>query len=125
VARVLVIDDSKFSRNMTMRALREAGHEVLEAPDGAAGLRAVHEHCPDCVVLDMLMPVLDGPGFLHNLRSGGSDLPVLVLTADIQAGTRSHCEDLGICGFLNKPARAQELSACIERALCGTTGVRP
>ena len=102
-----MIDDSRFSRNMVMRALREAGYEVFEAPDGIAGLEAVREHRPDCVVLDLLMPVLDGPGFLERLRSDGSRLPVVVATADIQAATRSLCEGLGISGFLNKPVRTR------------------
>jgi two-component system chemotaxis response regulator CheY len=125
VARILVIDDSRFSRNMVIRGLREAGHEVIEAPDGAAGLEAVREHRPDCVVLDMLMPVLDGPGFLERLRSDGSSLPVIVATADIQAATRSLCEGLGISGFINKPVRAEELRVCIERALGVGQEARP
>jgi two-component system chemotaxis response regulator CheY len=125
VARVLVVDDSKFSRNLAMRALREAGHEVLEAHDGALGLEAVRQHGPDCVVLDMLMPVLDGQGFLRRLRGDGSGLPVVVLTADVQAGTRSLCGGLGVSGFINKPVRAEELQAVVERAIRGARGEGP
>ena len=121
MARVLVIDDSRFSRNMTARILREAGHEVVEASDGESGLAAVHEHAPDCVVLDLLMPILDGPGFLNRLRGAGSVLPVVVASADIQTSTRLLCEGLGISGFVNKPARAEELCPCIERAIKGSS----
>jgi len=119
MARVLVIDDSKFSRGMTSRILREAGHEVLEACDGERGLEAVREHNPDCVVLDLLMPVLDGPGFLGRIRGEGSELPVVIASADIQASSRRMCEELGISGFVNKPVRADELCPCVQRAIRG------
>ena len=114
MARVLVIDDSKFSRNLAARALREAGHEVVEACNGELGLEAVRDHTPDCVVLDLLMPVLDGPGFLQRLRGDGSDLPVVVATADIQKSSREQCEELGVSGFVNKPARAEELCPSVD-----------
>jgi CheY-like chemotaxis protein len=117
MSKILVVDDSKFSRNMTSRALREAGHEVFEAENGAVGLDAVAEFAPDCVVLDLLMPILGGLGFLRRLRSTGSDLPVIVATADIQASSRAICESLIVSGFLNKPTRAEELLPSVERAI--------
>lgn len=122
MAKVLVVDDSKFSRGMTTRSLSQGGHEVVEAADGELGLEAVRRHAPDCVVLDMLMPVLDGPGFLGRLRGEGSTLPVVVSTADIQASSRALCEGLGVSGFLNKPARAEDLLRCVESALLGIKG---
>jgi CheY-like chemotaxis protein len=117
MAKVLVIDDSKFSRNRTTAALKEAGHEVIEVGDGEQGLRAATESAPDCVVLDMLMPVMDGPEVLRRLREGGSRLPVVMLTADIQASSRALCEELGVSGFLNKPLRADELRRCLDQIL--------
>jgi CheY-like chemotaxis protein len=109
MAKILVIDDSRFSRNRTIAALTEVGHEVIERGDGEQGLAAAQEHAPDCIVLDMLMPVMDGPEFLRQLRASGSRLPVVVLTADIQASSRAICEQLGVSGFLNKPLRAEQL----------------
>lgn len=117
MAKFLVIDDSRFSRNRTVAALREQGHDVVEMSNGEEGLAATIAHTPDCVVLDMLMPVMDGPEFLRRLRGSGSDLPVIVLTADIQASTRVLCEELGVRGFLNKPLRPEELSRCFEQTL--------
>src|SRR4051812_14253948 len=109
MAKILVVDDSKFSRNRAIEALRLAGHEVFEAPDGEIALEAVATHDPDCVLLDMLMPVLDGLGFLGRLRGDGCHLPVVVATADIQSSTRELCENLGVSGFLQKPARGEEI----------------
>ncbi len=124
MAKILVVDDSKFSRTRAAEALRRAGHEVGEAPDGQAGLAAIAAEPPDCVLLDMLMPVLDGPGFLERLRGSGSDLPVLVLTADIQSGTRRLCERLGVSGFLQKPAAGDEIARRVDEVLAPTRGAR-
>jgi CheY-like chemotaxis protein len=123
MARVLVIDDSKFSRSVTSAVLRAVGHEVEEAANGELGLTAVAGSAPDCVVLDLLMPVLDGPGFLKRLRETGSGLPVVVATADIQATSRRMCLALGANGFVNKPIRPEELSAAVGQALLAKGGM--
>ena len=125
MAKILVVDDSKFSRNRAIEALRRAGHEVFEASDGEVGLKMVATLAPDCVLLDMLMPVLDGPGFLSHLRAGGSDLPVVVVTADIQESTRALCENLGVSGFLQKPARGEDICRKVQDALIGRQGGIP
>jgi CheY-like chemotaxis protein len=122
MARILVVDDSKFSRNRAMEALRKAGHEVFEAQDGELGLEAIAVHAPDCVLLDMLMPVLAGPEFLDRLRSAGSQLPVVVMTADIQTSTRALCESAGVSAFLQKPIRGDEVCRAIDDALVGGRG---
>jgi CheY-like chemotaxis protein len=85
----------------------------------------VAAHAPDCVLLDMLMPVLDGPAFLSRLRAGGSNLPVVVVTADIQASTREICENLGVSGFLQKPARGEDVCRSVEDALADRRGGVP
>ncbi len=91
----------------------------------ARGLEAVAAHDPDCVLLDLLMPVLTGSEFLRRLRAGGSDLPVVVVTADIQSSTRALCEHLGVSGFLQKPVRGEEICRNVEGALKGKRGGMP
>ena len=83
MAKILVIDDSKFSRKVATLALRGGGHEVIEAEDGQKGLDAVDASNPDCVVCDLLMPNLDGIGFLERLRGGGSSLPVIIERVEV------------------------------------------
>jgi CheY-like chemotaxis protein len=122
MAKILVVDDSKFSRVRAAQVLRGAGHDVFEASDGAAGLEGVAAHDPDCVLLDMLMPVLDGLEFLTRLRAGGSRLPVIVLTADIQQSTRELCANLGVSGFLQKPALGEDICRSVEEALAFKRG---
>ena len=117
MAKILIVDDSKLSRAMTAAALSRAGHVVVEATDGVQALAACERHCPDCIVLDLLMPEMDGCEFLRQLRGAGSDVPVIVATADVQKTTRSWCERLEISGFLNKPLKADTLLPCVEAAL--------
>ena len=125
MAKILVVDDSKFSRSLLIGPLRGAGHEVFEAQDGSVGLEMVATIRPDCVLLDMLMPVLDGHEFLRRLRDGGSQLAVVVVTADIQSSTRQQCEDLGVSGFLQKPACGEKICRTVELALAGEPGGVP
>ena len=114
---ILLIDDSKFSRTLAKAALGEAGYQIIEAEDGEQGLAQIRSHQPDCVMLELLMPVLDGPGFLARLRGEGSNLPVIVLSADIQSSSRTMCEELGISGFLNKPWKAPDLLRLVSEVL--------
>ena len=114
MSKILLIDDSRLSRVMAREPLRSAGYEVAEANNGENGLLAVTEHQPDCIVLDLLMPVMDGPKFLRQLRASGAEVPVIVVSADIQESSRALVEDLGISGFLNKPVKSKELLACLE-----------
>lgn len=123
MARILVIDDSKFSRSRVAAPLVRAGHQIVEATDGEEGLAAVLSHKPDCITTDLLMPVVDGHEFLRRLRAGGSTIPVVVITADVQSSSHSLCEELGISGFLNKPFRADVLLESVEKALAQTAGV--
>lgn len=119
MARVLVIDDSRFGRKVATMALRGSGHEVIEAEDGQEGLDAVETSNADCVVCDLLMPNLDGIGFLERLRGGGSSLLVIIASADVQASSRARCEELGISAFLNKPYQSADLVRAVEQALLG------
>src|SRR5688572_23134670 len=82
-ARVLVVDDDAATRDVLTAHLKEAGLEVQVAADGQEALDQVHSETPDAVVLDLLMPVMDGMTFLDRLRASPyhSGLPVIVMTA--------------------------------------------
>lgn len=116
MANILVVDDTRLSRRFVTKPLREAGHHVTEATNGEEGLAAVKASMPDCVVTDLLMPVMDGPTFLLHLRDF-SEVPVIVVSADIQDSTRQLVSRLGISRFLNKPFMAGELIEATEVAL--------
>jgi CheY-like chemotaxis protein len=84
VSRILVVDDEPDQRFLLRRILQRAGHEVREANDGAAALRAVRESAPDLVVTDVMMPVMDGVELLRCLRDDPSTahIPVLAASGD-------------------------------------------
>ena len=105
VKKILVADDSVSSRMAISGILEENGYEVIEAGNGKEALEAVEKQSPDCIVLDLLMPVMDGIEALTVIRGKGNNVPVIVLTADIQDTTRDIVEDLGVSRFINKPLR--------------------
>ena len=80
---ILIVDDSRLLRISNERALVKAGHHVISAEDGEAGLRLALERKPDLVVLDMMLPKLSGPDVLRAIRShpDTASIPVLVLSA--------------------------------------------
>jgi two-component system cell cycle response regulator DivK len=81
--KILIVDDSRFVRQMNERALGKAGHQVIAAVDGDEGLRLAREHKPDLMVLDMMLPKLPGQDVLRALRkdTGTAAIPVMVLTS--------------------------------------------
>jgi len=117
MAKVLVVDDSRLSRRMAVEAVSKAGFEVVEAVDGQNGLEMFAEHQPDCIVTDLLMPIMNGQEFLAKLRLQTVELPVIVLTSDIQEAIKSECEALGISGFLNKPVPGDLLAKILNEVL--------
>jgi CheY-like chemotaxis protein len=81
VARILVVDDEPDERFLVRRMFERAGHEVSEACDGAAALRAISESTPDLVVTDMMMPVMDGAEFIRQLRAESATAGITVLVS--------------------------------------------
>lgn len=114
---ILIIDDSSFQRRMIKKDIAAEGHETLEAGNGMIGLEMIASHAPDCVFLDLLMPEMDGPTVLENLRDQGSETPVIVLTADIQESIKDRCLELGAITVINKPLKTEQLRAAITKAL--------
>ncbi len=114
--RVLVVDDSQLVRELVRTLLERAGHEVVEAVDGADGLRRLYAERPDLVVLDVSMPDVDGWEALKRLREL-SDVPVLMFSAF--GGETERVRGLlgGADDFLAKPFDGAELAALLRRYL--------
>jgi CheY-like chemotaxis protein len=122
MAKILIVDDSTLSRSMAAKALKDLGHEVVEAADGSEGIQAFENQHFDCLVTDLLMPIVDGHELLTRVRAADERIPIIVLTADIQSSTREMCSQLAISAFLNKPVKAGALQAGVREALAGTQG---
>ena len=116
MTRVLVIDDNALDRKIACDALTHEGFEVEAAPDGAAGLRALYAFQPDLVVLDVLMPVLDGWTVCQRVRELSS-VPIIMLTALNRDEEMVRGLDIGADDFVAKPISPSHLIARVRAVL--------
>jgi two-component system response regulator MprA len=122
--RILVVDDDQAVRDSLRRSLVFNGYEVDLAENGEEALRQVSSRHPDAVVLDVMMPRLDGIATCRALRASGNDVPILVLTARDAVADRVAGLDAGADDYLAKPFALEELLARV-RALLRRTGPSP
>jgi two-component system, OmpR family, response regulator MprA len=115
--KILVVDDEPAVRDALERALRTSGYGVATAVDGMDGLDRMASEPPDLVVLDILMPRLDGLEACRQLRASGDRTPVLMLTARDAVGDRVEGLDAGADDYLVKPFALDELLARIRALL--------
>lgn len=114
--RILVIDDDQSITSFLRRALSYSGYEVEVSADGREGLALALESPPDLVILDIMMPGIDGYEICRRLRSGG-DVPILMLTAKDEVPDRVRGLDVGADDYLVKPFALEELQARIRALL--------
>jgi two-component system response regulator MprA len=120
--RILVVDDEQAVRESLERTLRFEGYEVTVAGDGVEALDRVERERPDAVVLDVLMPRLDGLETCRRLRARGDGLPVLLLTARDGVADRVTGLDVGADDYLVKPFALEELLARLRALLRRAAG---
>ena len=114
--RILVIDDDKSITSFLRRALSYSGYSVDVKENGQLGLQSALESPPDLVVLDIMMPGLDGYEVCRRLRAAG-DVPILILTAKDEVRDRVRGLDVGADDYLVKPFALEELQARIRALL--------
>ncbi len=116
-ARLVVVDDEPNIRELLAASLRFAGFDVVAAESGEEAVRAVDRHRPDLLVLDVMMPGMDGFEVVRRLRSAGRAMPVLFLTA--RDGTEDKITGLTLGGddYVTKPFSLEELIARIRAVL--------
>jgi two-component system response regulator MprA len=115
--RVLVVDDDPSVRESLRRSLAFNGYDVLVADDGMQALRLVGDEHPDALVLDVMMPKLDGLQACRALRAAGNDVPILLLTARDAVADRVAGLDAGADDYLPKPFALEELLARLRALL--------
>jgi CheY-like chemotaxis protein len=116
---LLIEDDDDIRRVARLSLGRLGGMDVIEAGGGAEGLRRAAEHQPDAILLDALMPVMDGPATLAALRADPrtAAIPVVFLTGKTQLDDLSHLRGLGAAGVLTKPFDPLALPIQVRAAL--------
>jgi DNA-binding response OmpR family regulator len=118
--RILIIDDEEDIREVAALSLETvAGWDVMVASSGAQGLARAIEYQPDAILLDVMMPGMDGPSTFRELRKNPATarIPVLLLTAKVQASDQRRFADLGVDAVLFKPFDPLTLSTRIAGVL--------
>ena len=123
--RVLVADDDDGVTSVVARTLTRAGYKVRTAPGGDAALRALREWRPHAIVLDVLMPGMDGLAVCRRIRSERPDLGILMLTAKDGASDQIVGLDAGADDYLVKPFSLQVLAAHLRAVLRRREPLRP
>ena len=117
VARILVVDDEPDILLLHRLNLENAGHEVLLAADGIKALERIGVDRPDCVVLDVMMPVLDGWGVLEQKRETGDTTAVIMLSAKAEESDIQRAMTLGAREYVVKPFDLDKLVALVAAVL--------
>lgn len=115
--RILIIEDDQAILKLLQRGLGYEGYVVDVATDGRSGLHLAREHQVDLVILDLMLPGMDGLEVCHRLRTGNSNLPILILTAKDSVQDRIQGLDTGADDYMVKPFNLEELLARVRALL--------
>lgn len=116
-ARVLLVEDNEFNRDVASGLLEEAPLTVSAADNGEVAIRMLNESCYDLVLMDMQMPVMDGLAATRAIRKNSKfkDLPIIAMTANVMAGDRERCLEAGMNDHLAKPIEPDKLFEALLR----------
>ena len=117
MSRIIVIEDDRAILRGLKDNLEYESYEVLTATDGEQGYRLIREHHPDLIVLDLMIPRMDGYELCRKVRSEGMTVPILMLTARSEEMDRVHGLDIGADDYVTKPFSVPELLARIRAIL--------
>ena len=127
VLTVLVADDNGDTRRVVRWMLEQKGYAVIEAADGQQAVAAAVSHRPDLILMDLIMPVVDGFDAVRQVREHEElrGVPVIAMTARDAAASRDRAEDIGFNQYLSKPLDFLRLNVVIEKLLRGTPAKPP
>jgi len=119
MAKILIVEDNEMNRDMLSRRLIRRGYEVVMAVDGEEGVTAAKFECPDLILMDMSLPVIDGWEATRRLKAEPQTrgIPVIGLTAHAMAGDREKVIDAGCDDYDTKPVELPRLLQKIEALL--------
>ncbi len=125
--RILVVEDDPDLRRILKLQLGSRGFEVTEAENGAEGFQSIQAEIPECVILDLMMPIMDGFGFLKRVRSitDTKDVPILILTASEDERNRVRGFQYQADAYMSKPYDLDKLSAEVDKLLATAAAKQP
>lgn len=115
--KILVIDDYEFIRTFCTDLLSESGFEVLEAETGKKGIELYRNNTISCVILDVMLPDMDGLEVLKKLRKIRDDVPIILTTGEDPGWVGKAFEDLGADAFFSKGVGADKLGELVEELI--------
>jgi len=118
-ARILIVDDTPTNVDILAKRLSAHGYEILTAGDGEEGLAVAREQQPDLILLDIMMPVMDGIEALRALRSQEStkNIPVIMVTTKSEEARVATCYKLGCADYVTKPVDKTDLLTKVQKYL--------
>ncbi|MFC1913658.1 response regulator transcription factor [Chloroflexota bacterium] len=119
--RIMVVDDDYNMRALVSRVLELEDYEVIQATDGNSALALLEERRPDLVILDVMMPGLNGFQILFLIKKR-YNIPVIIVTAMSEASSYPDASDIGADGYLRKPFNLRDLVARVRARLGETAG---
>ena len=116
---VLIVDDSEPIAGILARHLRSAGYRVTLTTDGASALASIERHVPDCILLDLMMPVMTGIELLHRLKENSTwaSIPVVLVSARVGEGRTHYITERDADYSVGKPFTRQQVVTAVEAAL--------
>jgi len=117
--KILVVEDNEQNRILMRQILSHRGYEVLEAVDGAAGLKMAREHMPDLILLDLQMPVMGGFAVIRELRKTPelSKLKVIAVTSFAMKGDREKALEAGFDDYVTKPIDTRNFAELVKKII--------
>jgi DNA-binding response OmpR family regulator len=114
---ILVVDDDRELSDGLRAVLERRGYRVLQATNGIQAREMVHQHRPDLMVLDMMMPRMGGFPVLEHFRGRTDAPPIIMITANEGSRHKAYAEYLGVIDYIRKPFAMDELLESIDRSL--------
>lgn len=110
---ILIIDDSMFTRNIHKSMLQSLDYKTIEASSGMNGIETYKDCKPDVVIIDLLMPDMDGMEAVKQIREFDADAKVIICSTDRQKFRKDEGKDIGVDHFLHKPLEREKLTEAL------------
>jgi DNA-binding response OmpR family regulator len=114
---ILVVDDDMELSDGLRVVLEKQGYRVFQARDGQQGKHLIHQHHPDLVILDMMMPRMGGYPVLEHFRGKSDAPPIIMITANEGSRHKAYAEYLGVIDYIRKPFAMERLLESVQRGL--------
>jgi CheY-like chemotaxis protein len=118
--KIMLIDDSSTNNLLYTSILSDEGYEVIVCDKAKDALKMIQKEIPDLIILDLMMPEMDGFDLLLNMKkqSGIANIPVIMLTANATDESEKKARSLGVKAFLSKPIGIKEITDAVKEVLC-------